>query len=180
MGATFREHNESELAFAKELLRHDPKRKYMSKEKKRLFESLAAEGDLRSETALEAAIGRVGGFTRSSANSGDDFLHGQGEVKSITIAEHVTTTTKMHDAGLKPQKSFYANIRGLEHKRGPLRIVVYNTPLKTVEYYYVPSRVWKKWVNNCGSIVVKYRKRTQDLGRITRYKTDFKGLCRSV
>lgn len=178
MATRYKTEYESEIAFMEEILKHDPCLQNISQDVMEMRRQDAASGNTNIAMLFEDLVARVGGFRRNPNMTGDDYLHGQGDAKTLTLGYSQTRTQKQLIAGAPEYIVCSASLRGLENKQGPLRIMAYITATKSIEYYFLPTIVWKPWVNKSG-IVVKYQPTTNTLGRMNDYKTDFLGICRT-
>jgi hypothetical protein len=178
--SVFKEDPKSQVAITRAMVKEHPVyRRYTASQRKVIFD-LVADGNIRTESLVEDTIARRGKFVRSPKSKGDDFLNGQGEVKTATLVRRIKLTPSMKKKGrTTPDIEYTGGVPGLKNKTGPLRVVVYNSYTEKVEYYFIPAKAWPR-LSSKGRIDIRYRKTTDDLSRISKYKTDFVGLCRKA
>ena len=57
--------------------------------------------------------------------------------------------------------------------------MAYITRTKKVQYFFLPTEIWKSWVNKSGTgIKINYNATEKTLGRIEQYSRDFTGVCK--
>lgn len=178
--AVYKEEQTSQIAFVTEMMKKHPVYRKYTEEQKKAILKLTADGNIRTESLVEDTIARCGKFKRSSESKGDDFLNGQGEVKTTTIRYMSRLTPYMKKRGLTKPEEYYLGIIPIKNKNGPLRILLYSEATKKVEYYFIPADEWPALISKSGLLSIRYRKRTNDYSRISQYKTSFKGLCQRV